>query len=71
MSHMANTGNETRARMVLPPMDFKSIASTIPPRQHVCDSYFIRLRHLLTRMLIQTHRLSDQFITSGGLYCDT
>nr|DAL26424.1 MAG TPA_asm: Protein of unknown function (DUF2695) [Caudoviricetes sp.] len=37
----------------------------------MCDSYFIRLRHLLTRMLIQTHRLSDQFITSGGLYCDT
>ena len=28
MSHMANTGNETRTRMVFSPMDFKSIAST-------------------------------------------
>lgn len=28
MSHMANTGNETWTRIVFPPMDFKSIAST-------------------------------------------
>nr|DAW66005.1 MAG TPA: hypothetical protein [Bacteriophage sp.] len=35
------------------------------------DSCFIRLGRFLTRMLIQTHRLSDQFITSGGLCCDT
>ena len=41
MSHMANTGNETRTRMVFSPLDFKSSASTIPPCQldvHFCTS---------------------------------
>ena len=39
---MTNTGNETRTRMVFPPMDFKSIASTIPPCQldvHFCTPF--------------------------------
>lgn len=30
---MANTGNETRTRMVFSPLDFKSSAYTIPPCQ--------------------------------------
>lgn len=41
MSHMTNTGNETRTRMVFQPMDFKSIASTIPPCQ--LDVHFLHI----------------------------
>lgn len=48
MSHMTNTGNETRTRMVFSPMDFKSIASTIPPCQ--LDVHSIDV-HLLYRSI--------------------